>query len=125
MPAGRRQAVEVRAGRRCEYCRAPQRVCGYRFHLEHVVPRTLGGPDEESNLALACSPCNLAKGARVQATDPSSGEWLPLFNPRAHAWGEHFTWTSGWHVHGRTPIGRATTQALDLNAPLRLESRVL
>src|SRR5918992_4806912 len=88
----RRRAVEQRAGWRCEYCRAPQRICGYRFHVEHIWPRTLGGTDDRSNLALACGPCNFAKGARTHATDPLTGESFPLFHPRIHCWDEHFAW---------------------------------
>lgn len=26
--------------------------------LEHVVPRSLGGPDDEGNIVMACYPCN-------------------------------------------------------------------
>ena len=33
-----RDRIESRVGYRCEYCRAPQVVCGYRFHLDHIRP---------------------------------------------------------------------------------------
>ena len=56
-----RARLEERAGGRCEYCQAPQRVCGYRFHLEHIIRVALGGSDDESSRALACASCNLAK----------------------------------------------------------------
>ena len=42
--------------------RDPQRVSGYRFHLEHVIPSVRGGSDAFRNRALACATCNLAKG---------------------------------------------------------------
>lgn len=28
------------------------------MHLDHVVPRSQGGSDEDSNLVLACASCN-------------------------------------------------------------------
>jgi len=51
---------------RCMYCdtdRGP-------FHLDHVVPRSRGGPDDPLNIVTACQRCNLAKGDQI----PS--EWL-------------------------------------------------
>ena len=120
----RRQLIERRAGWRCEYCRAPQRVCGYRFHIEHIVPRVLGGADDLSNLALACGPCNLSKGARVRGVDPLTGASAPLFHPRTDRWQAHFEWApDGRTLVGRTPIGRSTIIALDMNAAIRLEAR--
>src|ERR1700740_1807302 len=49
-----RETVELRAGRRCEYCRAPQPATGIRYHLEHVFPESLGGSDDVDNPALVC-----------------------------------------------------------------------
>src|SRR5687767_5583283 len=106
--------VEARARGRCEYCQAPQEICGYRFHLEHVVPITLAGSDDAENRALACASCNLAKAARVSAVDPLTGEAAPLFDPRAAAWHHHFRWDDQrFLVVGITPSGRATVAALD------------
>ena len=50
----RRERVERRAARRCEYGRAPQAVTGVRYHLDHIIPESLGGTDDMENLALAC-----------------------------------------------------------------------
>ncbi len=126
MPASRRSAVERRADRRCEYCRAPQWVCGYRFHVEHIWPRALGGGDDLANLALACGPCNFAKGARITATDAETGREVALFHPRRDRWEEHVAWMSdGIRLLGLSPTGRASVGALDLNASLRLEARRL
>jgi 5-methylcytosine-specific restriction endonuclease McrA len=52
--AERRERVERRAARRCEYCRAPQLITGVRYHLDHIVPESLGGTDDMDNVALAC-----------------------------------------------------------------------
>jgi 5-methylcytosine-specific restriction endonuclease McrA len=45
---------------RCFYCGGPLTV---RWStLDHVTPRSEGGPDEEWNLLLACQRCNGRKG---------------------------------------------------------------
>ncbi len=121
-----RRAVERRAGERCEYCRAPQRVAGYRFHVEHVVPRSHGGSDDLSNLALSCATCNFAKGATIAALDRDTGTRVPLFNPRLDHWEEHFEWADdGFTLLGRTPVGAATVAALNMNQPVQTTARPL
>jgi 5-methylcytosine-specific restriction endonuclease McrA len=45
--------------RNCAYCSA-QNV---PLEIEHIVPKSKGGTDRVSNLALACRPCNLKKGS--------------------------------------------------------------
>jgi 5-methylcytosine-specific restriction endonuclease McrA len=80
-----RALVEKRAGRRCEYCQAPQAVCGYRYHLEHIIPSSQGGPDALANRALACAACNLTKVDKTLGVDPESGAAVPLYNPRRQA----------------------------------------
>jgi hypothetical protein len=129
---GRRQAselrrrVETRAGDRCEYCHALQRACGYRFHLEHIVPTAEGGSDDIENRALACAACNLAKSDRTTGVDPETGQRVSLFHPRTDVWEEHFCWQDDPPtIVARTPEGRATVVALDLNSELRLEARRL
>jgi len=34
------------------------------FHIDHVVPRSLGGGDDIDNLQPLCRDCNLSKGNR-------------------------------------------------------------
>jgi len=121
-----RQRVEMRAEGRCEYCRAPQAACGYRFHLEHIVPTVQAGSDGIENRALACAACNLAKGDRTGGIDPETAQTVVLFDPRSHAWGAHFRWQDDPPmITGLTPEGRATVVALDLNSELRLAARRL
>ena len=50
-------------GRRCAYC-GKQHV---PFELEHILPRSRGGSDRVSNLALSCHDCNQAKGNQTAA----------------------------------------------------------
>lgn len=111
--------VRRRAGNRCEYCRMSQSLQGATFHIEHIVPRALGGATNMANLALACPGCNLHKADRVTAQDPDTDAVVPLFHPRKHLWDTHFEW-SHTKVIGKTPTGRATLAALQLNRPRRL-----
>lgn len=53
----------------------PELACAYcgktgELHRDHVVPRARGGPDEATNIVMACQPCNSAKG------DQLASEWL-------------------------------------------------
>lgn len=119
-----RARIEQRADGRCEYCHAPQNVCGYRFHLEHVVPLSQKGSDALDNRALACASCNLAKADRMSGTDPSTGSRVRLFNPRQQSWEQHFRWEPDQKtLTGITEIGRATVVTLDMNSALRQEAR--
>ena len=60
----RRREVFARSDGRCHYCRGALVLDG-RWHVEHMVPRALGGDDVASNLVAACAPCNLAKSDRT------------------------------------------------------------
>jgi hypothetical protein len=114
--------VVFRAGQRCEYCRLSQLGQEATFHIDHVVPRAAGGPTAAENLALACVSCSLRKWAKQTASDPDSGEEVPLFNPRTQVWAEHFRW-EGERVVALTPTGRATVVALAMNRPLIIAIR--
>ena len=121
-----RAAVVRRARSRCEYCHAPQRICGYQFHLDHVLPFARGGSDGLENRALACASCNLAKTDRVAGPDPVTGTTVALFDPRAQVGEEHFRWHEDrTTLVGLTPAGRATVLVVDANNPFRLEARRL
>ena len=123
-PSSLRTLVEARAKGRCEYCKAPERACGYRFHLEHILPQTLGGVNNETNLALACASCNLSKSNRISALDSSTGVETNLFNPRKQEWEDHFQRErSSCTLTPLTSMGRVTIECLDLNNPMRLTAR--
>ncbi len=53
--------VFARDGFRCQYCGRPAGD-GVILHVDHRVPVARGGTNDESNLATACSDCNLGKG---------------------------------------------------------------
>lgn len=68
------------------------------------------------NLALACQRCNSYRYNFTERIDPESQVSITLFNPRLHQWNEHFIWEKGGLViRGKTPLGRATCDRLDLN----------
>lgn len=96
-----------------------QSLQGATFHIEHITPSSGGGSDTPDNLALACPSCNLAKSSRTAVTDPATNASVLLFNPRTQNWADHFAWEDR-RVVGRTPTGRATVAALDMNHPRRV-----
>jgi hypothetical protein len=86
-----------------------------RLEIEHILPISQGGTDDESNLWLSCPLCNRHKADRTSARDPETGAVVALFDPRQQPWSEHFRWSQdGIHVLGLTPVGRATVAALHL-----------
>ncbi|MCB0109917.1 MAG: HNH endonuclease [Caldilineaceae bacterium] len=95
---------------------SPQHLVMARLEIEHIVPLSKGGSDDESNLWLACPICNRHKANKTTGIDPESGEESPLFNPRQQTWSEHFRWDeSGLYLIGLTALGRATIAALQMN----------
>ena len=80
-----RQRVREQAGNRCGYCLSSQHLVLGTLEIEHLIPRGRGGSDEEDN-------------------------------PRKQRWSDHFRWIAdGTKISGRTPSGRATVIALQLN----------
>lgn len=124
IPKALRARVAEQARYRCGYCLTPAFIVGYEMDIDHLIPEALGGQTVEENLWLACNRCNEHKGDRVRATDPQTGAVVPLFNPRAQLWSEHFAWNAaGDQVIGQTPVGRATVEALQLNREPLVKSR--
>jgi len=116
LTAKRKEAVARRAGECCEYCRSQARFSPDPFSIEHIVPRSKGGTDEDDNLALACQGCNNRKYTHVEARDPVSGNLVSLYHPRRQRWPDHFSWNEDFTlVIGLTPTGRATVERLQLN----------
>jgi len=54
-----RRAVFARDGHRCQYCGATAE------NIDHVIPRSKGGPHAWDNVVAACRPCNTAKRDRM------------------------------------------------------------
>ena len=60
----RRRDIFAKSHGCCHYCARPLQLDG-SWHVEHMLPRALGGADEIGNLVAACAPCNLSKGDRT------------------------------------------------------------
>lgn len=60
----RRRAIFEAAAGRCHYCGVSLELTG-AWHVEHQLPRALGGGDAGLNLVAACVPCNLGKSDRT------------------------------------------------------------
>jgi hypothetical protein len=92
------------------------------FHVEHIMAKQHGGPDDLENLALACQLCNLLKGPNLTGIDPDSGDITRLFHPRRDRWALHFG-MDGSRITGLTAEGRTTAWLLDFNCDERLALR--
>jgi len=75
-PRGIRAAILERDGYRCRDCgwkpgdpvpvkKKTDRLVYRGLEIDHIYPKSLGGPDEESNFQVLCTTCNCRKGARV------------------------------------------------------------
>ena len=116
--------VALRAGHRCEYCRAPEVVFNFPFEVEHIIPVSGGGLDTESNWALACRSCNLRKATHLSGIDPENQAIVRLFHPREDRWEEHFRLDiESGRIEGLTVTGRATVTRLEMNSQSQLAAR--
>lgn len=121
-----RQRVAEATRFRCGYCLTAQRVVGPLLEIDHIFPEARGGTHDENNLVLACPMCNSHKADKYEAVDPESDQIVPLFNPGQEMWNEHFEWIEeGTVIRGKTPVGRATVIALQMNHPDMVEARRL
>ncbi len=111
-----RSRIRHRANGLCEYCICPAELTSAPFHCEHILPVSAGGATTLDNLAWACPSCNHQKHTKTHALDPQTDRQTPLFHPRRQRWNQHFQWSENLiYIVGRTPIGRATVEALNLN----------
>jgi len=58
-----RRNIFLRDEHRCQYC--GRRFASQRLSLDHVMPRSRGGPDTWENVVCACLTCNTHKGGRT------------------------------------------------------------
>ncbi len=82
-----RKGVLARDSHRCAYCAAPA------TSLDHVVPRSRGGPHTWENVVAACGRCNHVKADRAVAElgwrlraaprEPAGAAWRILGSRRA------------------------------------------
>jgi hypothetical protein len=117
--------IADRAGHRCEYCHAPEIAFNFPFDVEHFIPTSKQGSDDDENLALACRSCNLHKANRISGIDRDRQIEIRFFNPRIDQWIEHFQPAPTGELIGTTAIGRVTIKSLNMNAPAQLSARRL
>ncbi|HOU15686.1 MAG TPA: HNH endonuclease [Anaerolineae bacterium] len=126
IPLELRRQIAHEAHHRCGYCLTPQFIIGRPLVFDHIIPEARGGLTVRDNLWLVCRRCNEFKGARTEASDPLTGETVPLYNPRMQSWTVHFTWsTAGTEIIGLTAVRRATVVALRLNNEISVGARAL
>ncbi len=59
VPDSLRYRILKKAGGRCALCGATKKET--TLHIDHILPRSRGGSNEESNLQVLCFQCNLGK----------------------------------------------------------------
>ena len=116
--------VRAQAQNRCGYCRSLEMYVLGILEIDHIIPKAIGGSDEEENLWLACSLCNNYKGTQTDAFDPVTQKHVKLFNPRTQQWSQNFAWSEdATEIIGLTACGRATVTALQLNNNIAVSVR--
>lgn len=74
-----RRGVFARDGHRCQYCGAAAES------IDHVIPRSKGGPHTWENVVAACRPCNVRKGDRLLSMTAMQLRRPPVA-PRESTW---------------------------------------
>jgi 5-methylcytosine-specific restriction endonuclease McrA len=74
-----RRAVFARDGHRCQYCG------GAAENIDHVIPRSKGGPHAWDNVVAACRPCNSRKRDRLLEDSGMKLRRKPAI-PRERTW---------------------------------------
>jgi HNH endonuclease len=119
-------AIASRANHRCEYCHAPELIFNFPFEVEHIIPISRRGVDNEVNLALACRSCNLRKGSRISGIDSDSNTEIRFFHPRQELWSDRFQVDSeSGMVTGITSVGKVTVEYLEMNSSTQVAARQL
>ena len=70
-----RRAVFARDRWTCQYCGHERGS----LTVDHVIPRSKGGPSTWENIVACCAPCNRRKGDRL----PRQANMVPVRAPRA------------------------------------------
>ena len=116
--------VAERAGHRCEYCHAPEAIFNLPFEVEHIVPTSRGGPDDESNRCLPAGPAtstsqiNRTESIRRREKSSVSSARLRV------RWEEHFrVEPEDGVIQSLTPVGRVTIACLRMNRDVQREAR--
>ena len=93
-----RRAVFLRDGHTCQYCGSPAE------NIDHVIPRSRGGPHAWDNVVAACRPCNSRKEDRLP-TEIGMRLRRPPEQPKNRAWA--LLALGGTHPHWAPYLGLA------------------
>ncbi|HEX8241990.1 MAG TPA: HNH endonuclease signature motif containing protein [Longimicrobium sp.] len=122
VPVALRHRVSARARGFCEYCLIHEADTNFSCEAEHIISRKHGSETTAENLALACLPCNRAKGSDIGSL--VHDRFTRFFNPRIDRWFDHFELApDGVRIGPLSDIGSATVRIFGFNLPERLEER--
>lgn len=116
-----RRSVRERAHALCEYCLIHEEDTFFGCQVDHIISEKHGGATDGTNLALACTFCNRAKGSDLGSIASDSGELIRFFNPQDR-WTEHFG-LDGARIVPVSSIGEVTVRILEFNSADRIEER--
>jgi 5-methylcytosine-specific restriction endonuclease McrA len=71
-----RERVFARDGRVCQVCGTDEG----EMHIDHIIPRKVGGGHELENLRVLCKSCNLRKGALNDGVFLARAATPPVFS---------------------------------------------
>ncbi|MFM1802207.1 MAG: hypothetical protein RJA81_1559 [Planctomycetota bacterium] len=102
-----RRNLFARDGNRCQYCN--KKFSPQELSMDHVVPRSRGGPATWENIVTACLRCNVRKGGRTPqgagmplVRKPERPKTSPLLNVklsnRKYASWKIFLENSSWSI---------------------------
>lgn len=81
-----RQNLFIRDEHSCQYC--GDELPGSKLQVEHVLPRSRGGPTSWENTVAACADCNSRKADKTPAEakmklrkQPTAPRWKPAIRP--------------------------------------------
>jgi 5-methylcytosine-specific restriction endonuclease McrA len=116
IPEKLKEKVRKSANYRCGFCLFQEYYSHTTFQIDHIIPISKCGTNNEQNLWLVCEICNRAKSDKLEGFDSATNLTVPIFNPRTQNWDEHFNWSENYtQIVGKTPIGRVTVSELNLN----------
>lgn len=68
------QTMLEEQGYKCAYCTADLR--DREYHVEHIVPVSVGGSNNLYNLCVSCAPCNLKAGAKAFSSFEAKRQYI-------------------------------------------------
>jgi 5-methylcytosine-specific restriction endonuclease McrA len=78
-----RQNIYARDNYRCQYCN--RKLSGNELTYDHILPRSMGGKTDWTNIVTCCIECNRRKGGRTPeqaglrlVRPPEKPTWLPI-----------------------------------------------